>query len=128
MDTDHVPAGLADRLGPNATLELVELLGATQRECMDMTMRQAAERFERRLVEETSKLRVEMHHEIGGLRAEMHQRFGAMESRMSEGFSSVRRDMAEQKVELIKWSFAFWFAQFAATAGLFATLLRMAGR
>ena len=62
----------------------------------------AAERFERRLTQELSALRVEMH----------------------DGFAAIRRDMSNQRAELLKWSFAFWIGQLAAMCGLLAFMLR----
>lgn len=38
--------------------------------------------------------------------------------------STLRRQMTEQRVELVKWSFAFWVAQFVSIGGLMAILLR----
>ena len=66
----------------------------------------AAERFEGRLTGEISGLRVD-------LKQEMH-----------DGFMAVTRQMSEQRSELLKWSFAFWIGQFAATIALLAFLLR----
>ena len=65
----------------------------------------AAERYERRLVQE-----------ISGLRAEMKQQ-------MHDGFTAVRKEMSEMRADLLKWSFAFWIGQFAATMGLLALML-----
>jgi hypothetical protein len=62
----------------------------------------AAERFERRLAEEISGLRVEMH----------------------AGFTAIRHELSEQRVELLKWSFAFWIGQLAAMTALLAFMLR----
>lgn len=66
----------------------------------------AAERFERRLAEEIANLRAE-------LMREMH-----------EGFTAIRKEMADQRVEWLRWSFAFWVSQLAATAALLAFMLK----
>ena len=66
----------------------------------------AAERFERRLTQEISGLRVDLTHE------------------MHDGFAAVTKEMAELRAELLKWSFAFWIGQFAATIALLAFMLR----
>ena len=63
----------------------------------------AAERFERRLTQEVSALRVEMH----------------------DGFAALRKEMSNQRAELLKWSFAFWIGQLAAMSGLLAFMLRV---
>ena len=62
----------------------------------------ATERFERRLAEEISALRVEMH----------------------AGFASIRQEMAGQRVELLKWSLLFWVGQFAAFTAVLSFMLR----
>lgn len=66
----------------------------------------AAERFERRLAEEIAGLRVD-------LMREMHT-----------GFASIRQEMADQRVELLKWSLLFWVGQFAAVTAVLSFLLR----
>ena len=42
-----------------------------------------------------------------------------------EGFARVREEMGNLRVELLRWSFAFWISQVAATAGLMALLIRL---
>jgi hypothetical protein len=58
------------------------------------------ERLERRLSEEVSSLRVELHTSLG----------------------AIRQEAALGRVEHLKWSFAFWIGQLAAMAGLLALL------
>ena len=62
----------------------------------------AAERFERRLSEQMSALRVELAQAIAG----------------------VRQEIATGRVEYIRWSFLFWVGQVAAVAALLAVMLR----
>ena len=71
------------------------------------------DRFERRLTEETSNLRVE----IAALRSDLRQQ-------ITEGFASLRQALADQRFEILKWAFLFWVGQFFAVAGLFAVLIR----
>jgi hypothetical protein len=79
-------------------------------------MTQCGERFERRLVEETSKLRLETRQ----LRGEVREGFGELRREMAD----VRREMAEGRFELLKWAFAFWVGQLAAVGGIVTVLLR----
>jgi hypothetical protein len=65
-----------------------------------------AERFERRLALVEASLRLELH----------------------DGLAALRQEMATTRVELLRWSFAFWIGQVAAMAGLLAFMLRAAGR
>lgn len=42
-----------------------------------------------------------------------------------KGFSEIREEMATLRVELLRWSFAFWIGQVAVTAALMALLIRL---
>lgn len=83
-------------------------------------MNLAVERFERRLVQETSALRVNMAHGFSAVRQEMAQ-----------GFAAIRQEIAAQRIELgdriadlYWWSFLFWIGQLAAMAALLSFMLR----
>jgi hypothetical protein len=71
------------------------------------------EKFERRLADETGKLRLEMATGFGEIRAEMAQLGGAL-----------RAEMIDRNAELLKWGLAFGVTQAAALAGIVALLLR----
>jgi len=66
----------------------------------------AAERFERRLAQEISMVRVDMIRE-------MHQ-----------GFAAIRREMSDLRADLLKWSLLFWVGQFAAFTAVLSYMLR----
>jgi hypothetical protein len=74
---------------------------------LDMTERDseivmlATERFERRLAEETGKLRVEMTH----------------------GFGQMRAEMSDRNADLLKWLLVFFAAQTATQTAALAALL-----
>jgi hypothetical protein len=107
MSPVRTTRALAERLGEPAAAELVDLLHAQHWESTEAVMSQCAERFERRLVEETSALRLEMTHLRGDMR---------------EGFADLRRELAAGRFELLKWAFAFWVGQLAAVAGIVGAL------
>jgi len=113
VDLDDVPASLREQLGLEATGGLVQLVNRAQKEWSAEVLSVAAERFDRRLVEETSKLRIEM-----------AQGFAAVRQEMAEQRSELRQGMAEQRADLIKWAFLFWLGQVGATAALIAFMLR----
>jgi hypothetical protein len=98
----NVPLALADRLGPPATDSLLELIAAEHRALTEKVMTTCTDRFERRLVEETSKLRVE----LADLKVDL------------------RQEMAAGRVELLKWAFLFWVGQLAGVAAIMSLLLR----
>jgi hypothetical protein len=69
----------------------------------------ADERFERRLTEESAAIR----QEIAILRSEMATRKDVSDLRqeMTAGFSRLERQIAESRVDILKWSFLFWTGQ-----------------
>jgi hypothetical protein len=98
MDALMVPVAVRRKLGDDASEGLVEMFG--------LYHQLTSERFERRLAEE-----------ISGLRLEMHQ-----------GFSAIRQEMAVTHVAWLRWSFLFWIGQVAAIAGLLGFMLPPAVR
>jgi hypothetical protein len=102
MSPARVTGVLVEKLGEPASAALREVLDAHQRESTEAAMTQCGERFERRLVEEMSALRLEMTQ----WRGEM-------------------RDTADGRFELLKWAFAFWVGQLIGIAGLMGMLLRI---
>ena len=62
----------------------------------------ATDRFERRLAEEIASVRVEMH----------------------QGFTGLRHEMANLRVEWLKWSFVFWIGHVGITLGVVAYMVR----
>ena len=87
-----------------------------------------AERFERRLTDEISSLRVEMHESIAALRVEMHDGLAVVRQEFRQELATIRHDMANLKADLLKWSFLFWIGQVATIAALLSFMLRSAGR
>lgn len=79
----------------------------------DVTMI-VTDRFERRLTEETSKVRVDMATEFGKVRAEMAAGFGEVRT----GMALLRADMIERNGDLLKWMLVFGVTQTAAIVGL----------
>ena len=49
---------------------------------------------------------------VCGLRVEMHQ-----------GFADIRREIAQSRVEILKWMIALWAGNLSATLGIIALLL-----
>ena len=99
MRTNHAPSALRERLGPEATFELAELLESREHLWSERVLSVAAERFERRLTEEVCGLRV-----------------------------ALSREIHETKTDIVRWAFVFWIGQFFAFAGLLAYMFRVTGR
>jgi hypothetical protein len=109
MSPARISSALLETLGAPASAELMEVLDSQQRASTEAVMTHCQDRFERRLVEETSKLRVD----VAQLRGEMHQ-----------GLADIRGEIATSRFELLRWSFGFWVAQLVGVAGIVGVLLR----
>ncbi len=116
MDATVIPPALRDRLGPDATAGLLELLAQPQPTWKADVIEAVTDRFERRLVEETSKLRIEMAQGFAALRHEI--------SDLRQELTAMRQAMTLDRFELLKWVFLFWVGQFFATASLAVFLVR----
>lgn len=110
------------------------------------------EQYERRLVEETSKLRVEvsgievrltdrisqtegtLRKEIGGLEVRLTDRIAqsettlrdeisSLEVRLSDRVGAVDVRMGTLRFDLLKWTFLFWIGQVAVMTAIISALL-----
>jgi len=82
---------------------LLQLLDRSHRDAREDVITACTERFERRLVEEVSSLRVQI----------------------AQVETTLRGDMAAGRVEFIKWSFLFWVGQVLAISGILTVMLRL---
>jgi len=76
------------------------------------------ERFERRLSDESGKLRVDMATEFGKVRAEMAVGFGDVRTEIAQ----LRAEMIDRNADPLKWGLVFGVTQTAAIAGIVALL------
>ncbi|MGH7545547.1 MAG: LA_3696 family protein [Gemmatimonadota bacterium] len=90
MTVIHVPDALRDRLGPEATKALVELISGTETEIRADVIQLAEERFARRLAEAIA----------------------ALETRLTERMAALER-------RVLRWTFAFWVVQLGVLLGIF---------
>ena len=100
-------------------------------------MNASDERFERRLVEETSKLRVEiagvevrLTDRIGQTEGTLRKEIGGLEvrliDRIAQSETALRREISGLDVRmsgLLKWSFLFWIGQVAVMTAIISALL-----
>jgi hypothetical protein len=98
----RVPVGLAlrDRLGENGVRDLESYIEQHEENRRTDVVNQITERLDFRMNE------------------------CAKRNEMIEGFSRVVDRMADMKVELLRWSFAFWIGQVAAVMALLSYMLR----
>ena len=106
MAGSRIPAALRTQLGDEATFGLIELLDTERKDWSEQVLGGAGDKFERRLSEEITALRVEM-------RNALH-----------DGLTAVRQELSITRVEMLRWSFVFWIGQVAAIAALLAFMLR----
>lgn len=110
MNAKRIPVALGERLGHDATLGLMELLETERSHWSEQVLSVSADRFERRLTEEISKLRIDFGREL------------------HEGLAGVRQELATVRVEYLRWSFLFWAGQLAAIAALLGFMFRAMAR
>ena len=146
MEVGDVAPALQERLGPAATVGLLSLFATARQEWTVDVTTAAVERFERRLGEEISavrleiaglreelrtgnvSLREEMHASDASLREEMRAMGASLRQELRDGDAALRHGMSELKFDLLKWSFIFWVGQTFATAAVFATMFQLMNR
>src|SRR5580765_523604 len=128
MSSNRVPSELRERLGDEATLGLLELLESERAQWSERVLSVAADRFERRLSEEISGMRVELHAGLGSVRQELATLRVETRQDLATARVEMHQMLANSRVETLRWSFVFWVGQVAAMAGLLALMFRLTGR
>jgi hypothetical protein len=105
----RIPAAVRTVLGDDGTFGLIELLDSEHKDWSEDVLITATDRFERRLTHEAGLLRQDFQHAL------------------QDGLAGIRADLANARVEMLRWSFVFWIGQVAAVAALLAFMLRSAG-
>ena len=98
MDIILVPENLRKVLGDEASKELIDLMGTTNKSVKESVLETAADRFEKRLAEF-----------MGDVKGEI---------------SEVRAQVSEVKADLIKWMFIFWIGQVAVIIGIITVMIK----
>lgn len=104
---------LREKIGHDAADDLVAALEANK----DAMLTASQERFDARLAAGFAELRQEMTTLDAGLRVAL-----------AEGLSKIRTEMADMRVDVLRWSFLFWIGQVVATATIMTLLLRTFAR
>jgi hypothetical protein len=94
MDIEQVPAALQDRLGLEATSGLLQLLDRAHREGRADVIDAGTDRFERRLVEEISAVRLQIAQVETSIRRDMAEMGASIRQDMAEMGADIRKDMA----------------------------------
>ena len=110
MGVSRIPTALRTQLSDEGTFGLIELLDSEKKDWSEDVLITATDRFERRLTQEVGLLRLDFQRSL------------------QEGLGGIRTELANARVEMLRWSFAFWVGQVAAIAALLAFMLRATGR
>src|ERR671918_473048 len=95
MDMEAVPEALRERLGTDATAGLLGFMDRTGRGWNADVMAACADRFEYRLVQEVSGLRVQMAHVESTVRQDMANLGASLRQEMAHMEAGLRQDMAK---------------------------------
>jgi hypothetical protein len=100
MEVVDVAPALRGQLGTEGTVGLVELFETARQEWTAGVLTTAVERFERRLTEEISGLRLEVRQEmttqVGALRQEITTQVGALRQEMTAQIGALREEMFDR--------------------------------
>lgn len=96
-----VPVALRERLGEDATHAFYDYIESSRGQWRDDVITVCTERMDLRIEHLASR------------------------EDLVEGLARIGQEMGDLRVELLRWSFAFWIGQVAATAGLMALLIRL---
>jgi hypothetical protein len=154
MEGADVAPALRERLGPEATVGLLALFEAARQDWTADVTTAAVERFERRLTDEMSGMRVTLTQTEAASRQQLAQSEAALRQQIGEGDASLRQEMSAlaatlrkeigdqglalrheisslrqehlaSRFDLLKWSFVFWVGQVIAVAGIVGLMLRL---
>jgi hypothetical protein len=89
-----MPAGLRERLGTDASRELLDMFDRSQRQTRDQVVEMCMERSERRLSEEIAGVRVQIAQTEGMLRREIAEMGAALRQETAQVGAGIRVDMA----------------------------------
>lgn len=128
MARTRVPAALSERLGPDATDGLVDVLESSRTEWTEQVLTLAEDRFERRLTLTEARFEGRLTLTEARFERRLAQEIAAFRVEITRELAAIRqeftRELAAVRVELIRWSFVFWIGQVAVMIGVLAFMLR----
>ena len=128
VDSEIVPSALRERLGADGTDALMDLLENVRADLREDFIKACTERFERRLVEEVSAVRVQLAQVESSIRQDMSRMNGEFREAMAGLRADLLDRMSSDRFDLLKWAFLFWIGQVAAIATLMGVMMRTVGR
>ncbi|MEO5360651.1 MAG: hypothetical protein H7843_09400 [Nitrospirota bacterium] len=119
MSVVTIPRSVREHLGDAASEDLAALINDIDIGARKDAIAIAEERFGRRLVEESAKLRVE----IGKINERITLEIGKVNERISEETGKLHIELEKYSKENVKWMFLFWIGQLAATFAIIKFLV-----
>jgi hypothetical protein len=137
MRVEDVSPALRRQLGPEAADGLLGTLDQVRHEWTEGLMTRVADRFELRLTEELSGLRVEFREALTIQRAELREAIAGqgagfrealaaqgagLRTTIAEQGAALRSEIATSRTDIVRWLFIFWTGQLIALAALLTAL------
>ncbi|KWT89820.1 LA_3696 family protein [Candidatus Magnetominusculus xianensis] len=124
MSVITIPRSIRERLGDDASEDFAALINDIDIGARKDAIAIAEERFERRLVEESSKLRLELRLEIGKVNDRITEESGKLHVEIEKVRADLSVKIEKSSKENIKWMFLFWIGQLAAMVALFKFFMK----
>lgn len=118
-----VPKPLREILGEDGSDALVNLINQQSDSVKEDIIEIAAEKYERRLSEEMTKVHERITVETGKLDRRITVETGKLNKRITDVATGLEVSISQVQSNLIKWMFIFWIGQFAAMVGIFFAFL-----
>ena len=75
-------------------------------------------------VQEKAATKDDLDRTASSLRDDLHQAASSLRDEIHQTEAALRKEIQEVKVDLLKWSFAFWVGAVAVLSGIMLALLR----
>ena len=124
MPVITVEKPLRDKLGDEAVDSLVRLINQSRTDQKKEILEFVEEKFERRLSEEISDLKVTFMEKISETKEELKALVSETRVELTRLVSDSRSENAKAKADLIKWMFIFWVGQVSVILGILFTFFK----
>jgi hypothetical protein len=118
MPVLSVPRVLRDKLSDEGVEALVELLNQAEEKARDVIVKFSEEKYERRLVEVASALRVSLEDKIASVKSDLEGKIANLEVKIANVKSDLEVKIANARADIIRWMFIFWVGQIGALLGI----------
>ncbi len=134
-----IPSILRDKLGDEGVEAFTEVIKEIDLEARKESITIVEERFERRLAEETGKLKTDLMTEIGKNRVDLMAEIGKNRIEIGKNrvdlmaeiannrveIEKIRVEVAASKADTLRWMFIFWIGQIGVLSGIIFAMLKL---